>query len=197
MSITVRCHSCDNRVLCPDKAAGRKVRCPRCQTELEVPPQPTPGVPDWLSAPPPVRRSAPTLAPAPDPSPDSHAPAPQELDSEPPSSSVDDADYEPEPWYYHFIERYVTVAMWGGIIVCALSFVGLTVFLAFLGAGLSALSTSAAGTAGGGCILFLYWVYAAVIHCLMAFAIIYGCSWLLLALDAARNLRGIRLRLRG
>ena len=45
--------------------------------------------------------------------------------------------------------------------------------------------------------MLLYWLYAAAVHVGAAFFLVYVCSWLLLALDAARNLRRIRMKLPG
>ena len=41
------------------------------------------------------------------------------------------------------------------------------------------------------------WVFLAIMHYFAAVAIVYLASWLLLALDAARNLRRIRMKLPG
>ena len=187
MPITVRCHACDARTVCPDEAGGRRVKCPRCGQRLNVPAR---AVPDWQAAPPPVRR-----APALGPSPDDAEPPPQEPYSEP-APAVEEDDYEPEPWYYGFIERYVISCMWFGTILCILSFTGITVLCLVLAAGLSA-TAPIAGSLSGGLALFLLWIYAAVCCVAAVLAVVYGCSWLLLALDAARNLRKIRMKFRG
>ena len=45
MSITVVCPSCQSKVRAPDKLAGKRVKCPKCGTALDVP---TPA-PDWVA----------------------------------------------------------------------------------------------------------------------------------------------------
>lgn len=52
MAIEVNCPSCSKRLRAPDTAAGKRVRCPQCQTAVAVPPPAAPppaaGVGDLL-----------------------------------------------------------------------------------------------------------------------------------------------------
>jgi hypothetical protein len=111
---------------------------------------------------------------------------PEPVSYEPPARDDD----EPEPWYYHFIERFVTSAMWVGVMLCVASFILWSVV--FLTMGYQ--GTSAAGV-GGGFAAFFLWLFFGVFHFVWAMCVISGCAWLLLALDAARNLRRIRIKL--
>ena len=181
MAVTVRCHACDNRLLCPDEAAGKKAKCRRCGAVLRVP-LPAASVPDWQSAPPPVRRAA---ADAP----------PQPVEPDLPEadgaafSDLEDYDYAPpEPWYYGFLEKYALTFMWIGIVLESLWFAGLSLFLLLLGTGVLGL-VPGAGSALLAFVLFLAWLFAAAVFALSLVVIIAGASYTLLAVDAARNIR--------
>ena len=104
--------------------------------------------------------------------------------------------YEAEPWYYRFIERYTILLMWIGIIVCTLPFLAFTIVCLAVGAG-AMIAPKIGDLALGGCFLFALWMAAAIAYGLNVLGIVFGSSWLLLAVDAARNLRGIRIKLPG
>ncbi|HVS40135.1 MAG TPA: hypothetical protein VMS17_31545 [Gemmataceae bacterium] len=197
MPITVRCPKCNALAAAPDAAAGARVKCPQCGEAVSVPRQAGP-TPDWLAAPPPVRRPAPTpvstTAAASGPA---EAP-PSGASAGPPPPADPIRDDEPEPWYYRYIERYVISAIWIGLGLIALSFMVTTVLFVVAGAWTTSTSSMPIGnTAAAGCVGFLYWLYLAVMHVAAAFLLVYICSWLLLALDGARNLRRIRIKLPG
>jgi hypothetical protein len=193
VSIVVHCPACGARASVPDKLAGRKVQCPRCQVELPSPTAAGPPPADWSSAPPPVRRPALQSAPEPGPTADADPPAPQEPDSYPPLEQV--GDDEPEPWYYRFIQRYVPVLLCVWIFFITLGFVGYTAMLLFIGAETTKVPQLGGATAG--CSLFFAWLALAVGYALAVCGAVFAASWLLVALDAARNLRLIRLKMPG
>jgi hypothetical protein len=99
---------------------------------------------------------------------------------------LDERPPRPEPWYYGFLEKYATVAMWLGILACGLG------FLAFvLGAVLFAIWFNNVAAVLG--------VVAALVLGLLVFglavlAILFQAALILLAVDAARHLRSIEAK---
>jgi hypothetical protein len=205
----ITCPHCRHQFLTPGTVEVRKTRCPKCNAVVTVPAvaaavEPHGEAGDWAAAPPPVRRHTPPpvrrgpapaapVSPQPPAAPSAPDPDPQLADAyadpRPPAGCPDDAD-EPEPWYYRFIERYVIICMWICLALCILSLAGWTLLLLIA----ETKGASVLG-AGGGLFLFFQWLFLALMHFFLAMAIIYVCSWLLLALDAARNLRRIRIKL--
>jgi hypothetical protein len=184
------------RIAAPDALAGRRVKCPRCGEELTVPQQ-SGAAPDWMAAPPPVRRPLPAPAPTPATAPAAGNPqtaaGPDPAPQADPSPAV--AYDEPEPWYYRFIERYTIVLLCIWIAVLTLVFGAVTVGMLYLGA--QAAKAGVSDGPLGGCSLFLQWLFAAAGYALAVCGAVFAASWLLLALDAARNLRRIRIKLPG
>ena len=193
MPITVRCHACATRVSAPDAAAGRRVKCPRCGEELSVPLQGA-AAPDWMAAPPPVRRPAP--APAPTATSGAADPLPPDADAAPQPPSEPNRYDELEPWYYRYIERYTIVLLCIWIAVLTLIFVAYSVLMLIEGAAVAQVGFGNQ-TAFGGCAMIFAWLLMAACYALAVCAAIFAAAWLLLALDAARNLRRIRLKLPG
>ena len=195
MSITVRCHASDGGDLCPDKMAGIRIKCPRCEAELHIPRgvaipgsgAPALGTaPDWSSSPPAVQDAGPA---APDPvrqEPDS---APRDMENRP-------APYTPpKPWCYGFLEKYTAPLTWAAVISCTLLFAGFTVFMLFDAVAAAADKTAAADT--GRTILLegrlvVYWLAGAIGYAAAIALILFTASRVLLAVEAGRNLRAIR-----
>ena len=88
------------------------------------------------------------------------------------------------------LKELTAVAARDGVMLCVASFILWSVV--FLTMGYQ--GTSAAGV-GGGFAAFFLWLFFGVFHFVWAMCVISGCAWLLLALDAARNLRRIRIKL--
>lgn len=54
MSIAITCPSCSANIKAPDAAAGKRVKCPKCTSTIEVPaPEPPPAFDDFTDEPPP------------------------------------------------------------------------------------------------------------------------------------------------
>ena len=86
MKIVFACPSCKVKIEATERAAGRKVRCPKCQTEFVVPAQnpPAPGQPSVQQTPPAPKpapqQSSPGQTPAQRPNPASAQPVAQRPD---------------------------------------------------------------------------------------------------------------------
>lgn len=97
------------------------------------------------------------------------------------------AESEPDPWYYGFLETYARVFLWLGISACVLSFLG------FVAPVIHHTFTEATSTPAF--VLALVWVLAAVLAFgLLILTILFWTALVLLAVDAARNLRSLNRR---
>jgi hypothetical protein len=90
MPIAVNCPGCSSRLTVPDTAAGKKARCPKCQTQLVIPAAPAPAAaersPFDFNSPAAPAAKKPAAKPLPPPP----APAPEPL-------SLDDDEPAPPP----------------------------------------------------------------------------------------------------
>jgi hypothetical protein len=100
---------------------------------------------------------------------------------------LDEGLLRPEPWYYGFLEKYATVAMWLGILACGLGFLAFVV-----GAVLFASRTHD--------VTAVLVVVVALVLGLLGFglavlALLFQAALILLAVDAARHLRSLEGKL--
>jgi hypothetical protein len=96
----------------------------------------------------------------------------------------EDASFEREPWYYGFLERYAKVGLVLGVVVCLLAFAWVAV---------SGALWVAAARGGAGVAQALLGVVVGVLGLGLALlALVLQTAFVLLIVDAARNLRALR-----
>ncbi len=125
---------------------------------------------DWRTAGPPREAAAPPAVP------------PEAGPLAPAHEVPEGAEAEREPWYYRFLERYAKVALVLGAVLCVLGFAWLVV---------AALLAAGQGGAGlvGALLAALFGVPALLLTLLV---LVLQLALVLLAVDAARNLRALR-----
>jgi hypothetical protein len=129
---------------------------------------------DWRTAGPPRAPALPPAAPSED-----GAPAL-------PAAEEEGAYAEYEPWYYGFLDRYAKFGLALGAAVCVLGFVWFAV-ATLLGAVL-------ANGAGLGRVVLAV-LFGLLVLVLALLALVFQVALILLAVDAARNLRAVRRKL--
>jgi hypothetical protein len=149
---------------------------------------------DWKAAPPPVRRAA---EQTPEPQTVLDLDAPPSTPTAPPWDATTEEEgggYEPpEPWYYGFLEKYTLAGMWVGIVCITVPFLAFTVLLMVGGVAAAGVAgPAAAGVVGAGA--FLWWLLSALAWASAVLALVFAAARILLAVDAARNLRALRYR---
>lgn len=185
MPIKVLC-DCGRKLTLRDEAAGKRIRCPECKTPIAVPAmaEDVDGFPLMATAPAfaaGANGSNAAMAPAP------HFPPIQIRDDE-----EDDAPPVPgpsakmprEPWYYRFLATYAKVWLWLGLIQFGLV-LAITAYRLLI--------LTAEGVLSGpflGSILWGLAIPLGISLCFL-FALCLIAAPILLAVDAARNLRAI------
>lgn len=178
---TVTCPGCHRKLAVPFDRLTTVIECPACQVEFNASTGQTvaAGLGDNQTQPPPVRRTRRAEDPEQGEPERSEQPEwrPPGMDIEPQRFTL--SDFSPEPWYYRFLETYAKVVLWLGIVLIACGALWSLISAiraAEINASLAAITILFTLMAAG----------AAVLSLLLAVAFI------LLAVDAARNLREIR-----
>jgi hypothetical protein len=98
-----------------------------------------------------------------------------------------------EPWYYGVLEKYAMLALWLGVAVCVLGF--LTFLVNMLAFAVAMFKYGNPFVAFFTMILSL--VGGALVLALALLAVVFQVALVLLAVDAARNLREVKRKLPG
>lgn len=171
---TVTCLVCQRKLSISIEQLAAVIQCPACQAEFNPSTGETAGARfvENPPEPPSVRRKHRPKLPETEEPESTEQPAWTTASAKPePQEFGPCAEDSPEPWFYRFLEVYAKVSLWIGTIVI----VGATVFsLIFLG-------------------IFVFTIPIILCGCIVGLLGLYGgIVYLLLCLDAARNLRELR-----
>ena len=205
MPIKVHCN-CGRTLTLRDEAAGKRLTCPNCNAPILVPSASAPGpeleieLGDEFVVPSSSRYAKQASA---------TSPAPDRGSSLTPVAASRSKGRPKEPWYYKFLDLYAKLLLWLGVIQFAIAFVIGVVMIAFAFMGGSepaspppfpvdaewARRFDPEAAAGPGLAVRLV---AASIPILISGAVLFAVGLfvapILLLVDAARNLRGLRWR---
>lgn len=163
MSLSIACSSCGAKLRAPDNAAGQSFKCPKCGNFLRAPTATGTGLPDY------------------DLSKESEEREPEEQES---------LRHDREPWFYGYLEKYAKILQILGYVLAAGSAVLATIW--FIAGAISATTVSGGFGVMMLFLTFLGWVLglAGIAAALLLWLVTVAA--ILLAVDAARNLRDLK-----
>ena len=164
----VGCPHCGKPISYSREFAGQIIGCPHCGGRLQMP-----GTP-------PSRGAAPPAPPTP-----SRAPTFGATDDSPRRKP------DREPWYYGFIEGYSKLLLW----IAVLSVIGAGLLVGYVGVKPFTSTLIAEQEARGVVIAILVWIGYALMLVASLIGSVFVVASALLAVDAARNLREMRMRM--
>jgi hypothetical protein len=100
---------------------------------------------------------------------------------------LDEGLLRPEPWYYGFLEKYATVAMWLGILACGMGFLAFVVE--------TVLRASRAPDVAAVLRAVVALVLGLLVFGLAVLTLLFQAALILLAVDAGRHLRSLEAKI--
>lgn len=164
MSLLIACKSCGAKLRVPDNAEGQSFKCPKCSNAIRVPP--TKGMPDQD---------------------DSEEPEEREPENQ------ESLHLDREPWFYGYLEKYAKILQILSYVLAAGCAILATIwFIAVLVGAISTVKVSSGFGVMAIFLAFLGWVLSLVGIAAALLLWLVSAAVILLAVDAARNLRAMK-----